>query len=50
MFSYATVFNQDLSDWNVSEGIDFVSDNQALQLFQFNILSQPNHAFHYFSC
>jgi hypothetical protein len=29
MFSGASVFNQDLSDWDVSEGTDFVSDDQA---------------------
>jgi hypothetical protein len=36
MFYEASVFNQDLSDWDVSKGEIFVSDDQALQLF--NIL------------
>jgi hypothetical protein len=31
MFAAAKVFNQDISDWNVSQGKDFVSDDQALQ-------------------
>jgi hypothetical protein len=33
MFIGATVFNQDLSDWDVSKGESFVSDDQALPLF-----------------
>jgi uncharacterized protein (DUF1015 family) len=32
MFNDATVFNQNISAWDVSKGIYFVSDDQALQL------------------
>jgi hypothetical protein len=39
MFLQNQRFNQDLSDWDVSKGTSFVSDDQALQLFKFNILS-----------
>jgi hypothetical protein len=63
MFLQATDFNQDLSDWDVSKGTGFVSDDQASQLFNLDaeslneccvafeaqMLSQPNHDFHYFS-
>jgi hypothetical protein len=31
MFYQAFAFNQDLSDWDVSKGSTFVSDDQALQ-------------------
>jgi hypothetical protein len=33
MFFAAVDFNQDLSDWDVSNGEKFVSEGQALQLF-----------------
>jgi hypothetical protein len=31
MFNEDKVFNQDISDWNVTQGKDFVNDDQALQ-------------------
>jgi hypothetical protein len=30
MFDGASVFNQDLSEWNVSRGTDFVSNDQGV--------------------
>jgi hypothetical protein len=33
MFEQATVFDQDLKDWDVSKGTTFVSYDQAIQLF-----------------
>jgi hypothetical protein len=51
MFYQAMKFNQDLNDWDVSKGEIFVSDDQALQLFNliFSVLAvflswMPSHS------
>jgi surface protein len=45
MFNDASAFNQDLSNWDVSEGTDFVSNDQSVRfdsILGFRVKSIPD--------